>query len=149
MGHSGNIKDMTLSGATSSSHQPNLHQGKQKNWFLYPETPKGATTWSSLTANPSRNILILRWQMLNYSITQMCFMESPVWRADYEMPMRTGHKKGEMQLNCFYLKGKISIVLATKQKKAELLNLQEGRFPLLQCHTPPREPLLYPVCHCL
>jgi hypothetical protein len=26
-----------------------------------------------------------------------------VWRVDYEKPMRTGHKQGEMQLNCFYL----------------------------------------------
>jgi hypothetical protein len=26
-----------------------------------------------------------------------------LWRADCEKPMRTGHKQGEMQLNCFYL----------------------------------------------
>jgi hypothetical protein len=24
-----------------------------------------------------------------------------IWRVDYEKPMRTGHKEGEMQLNCF------------------------------------------------
>jgi hypothetical protein len=24
-----------------------------------------------------------------------------LWRADYEKPMRTGHKQGEMQLSCF------------------------------------------------
>jgi hypothetical protein len=28
-------------------------------------------------------------------------LESYMWRADSEKPMRTGQKQGEMQLNCF------------------------------------------------
>jgi hypothetical protein len=27
-----------------------------------------------------------------------------VWRVDYEKPVRTGNKQGEMQLNCFFLR---------------------------------------------
>jgi hypothetical protein len=27
--------------------------------------------------------------------------KTKLWRADSEKPMRTGHKKGEMQLSCF------------------------------------------------
>jgi hypothetical protein len=32
------------------------------------------------------------------------FQLRKLWRADYEKPMRTGHKQGEIQLNCFFLK---------------------------------------------
>jgi hypothetical protein len=29
---------------------------------------------------------------------------SYLWRADCEKPMSTGHKQGEMQLDCFFLR---------------------------------------------
>jgi hypothetical protein len=31
------------------------------------------------------------------------FSAHPVWRVDFEKPVRTGHKQGEMKLNCFSL----------------------------------------------
>jgi hypothetical protein len=39
-----------------------------------------------------------------------------VWRVDYEKPMRTGCKQGEMNFNCFYLQAKIGTAPATKQE---------------------------------
>jgi hypothetical protein len=29
------------------------------------------------------------------------FSHGSMWRVDYEKPMRTGHRQGEMQLSCF------------------------------------------------
>jgi hypothetical protein len=68
---------------------------------------------------------------------------------DYEKPMRTGHKQGEMQLTCFS-------EIGTAPEAAHLFLLsclssekQERRFLLLQCHTPPQELLFHPVYRCL
>jgi hypothetical protein len=32
---------------------------------------------------------------------KICTVSEDLWRVDYEKPVRTGHKQGEMQLNCF------------------------------------------------
>jgi hypothetical protein len=67
---------------------------------------------------------------------------------DYEKPMRTGHKQGKMQLNCFYLLAEIGIALASKQLC--LLSClhsekQEHSFLLLYSHAPPHELLAHSV----
>jgi hypothetical protein len=36
-----------------------------------------------------------------YIICSVNNLMCSLWREDYEKPVRTGHKQGEMQLNCF------------------------------------------------
>jgi hypothetical protein len=61
----------------------------------------------------------------------------PVWGANYEKPMKTGYKQGEMRLTCFS-----KIGTAPEAEQLFLLSClhsekQECRFLLLQCHAPP------------
>jgi hypothetical protein len=44
------------------------------------------------------------WSVLvTSSLFRPDLVMSLLWRSDYEKPMRTGHKQGEMRLNCFHL----------------------------------------------
>jgi hypothetical protein len=101
---------------------------------------------------------ITSWDPHHFSVRLQCsfltsvhfffFPNCLLWRMDYEKPMRTGYKQGEMRLTCFSEIG--------TDPEAEQLHLlsclrsekQEHRFLLQQCHAPPREPLLHqPVYH--
>jgi hypothetical protein len=136
-------------------HLPSKHKAMNSN--LNTSKEKKKKTLLKETRQQGQSNTISRGTLPSSLVYMLCGI---MWRADYEKPMRTGHKQGETQLSCFswdvYLQAEIGTALATEEGNAEQLLLlscllrsekQERRFLLLQCHTSPWDRLLHPVYH--